>query len=173
MRHRVLWDYAAIGLALFGALALVGAEVHRSWPRDQDAAVPVLPAALRGRIGLIVIFRTDECAGYRNFLASVEELEKQSLPVVGVPLDGPADKSKLRTMLVGLDPAFPLAPEAASSARVLLAMVGVRTTPIAILLDASGRPAMLIPPHESPYGQAELVRIAANYSQIISEVRQR
>jgi hypothetical protein len=131
-----------------------------------SSAIPadVLPAALRGRYGVLVLFQPGDCGGYRDFIEAVAVMAHAAgVPVVGTPIRAPSDPGKLRTAMRRLDPPFSLAPRAANATSRSLWTMGYKHTPVALVVDPQGRPVMVLPPEAVPYHQAREMEAAGSY----------
>lgn len=136
--------FLAGGLFTVLALARLGAYL---------AAAPV--ATLPGLAGeaalptLLFIYRHEDCRTYAGLVEGWNELHGEGeLRVRGVVLDAPepAAAHEIRDVAGRGRPRFPVHPELADRAERLMLRLGFTRTPVAILLDAAGRPRLALPP---------------------------
>lgn len=64
--------------------------------------------------------------------------------------------------------AYPVRLDLDRMATDLVRRTGYQKTPVAILLDAQGRPRMIVPPHPNPRQRARMREIAGNYAETLS-----
>jgi hypothetical protein len=157
--------------ALFsaGVLLLVAFPVSIAVTRYRTRAVdsgatPALAAEFRGHYGVLVIFQARDCAGYRTFFDALSGLARQRKgQVLGVAVNSAGDGRELRRAIADFSPAFPVADRFEAQAARILASMGYRNTPLAVVIDPSGRPSLILPPQLNPYRQAQMIQIANSY----------
>lgn len=169
--RRELWERRLTRAFFFAGMVLLilvplGLAAGRYRGRSvEPARIPVshLAPQLSGRYVVLVVFQPRDCAGYQGFIDSMGSLAA-SRPglVLGVPVNAPREREALRTALADFAPSFPLVPVLADDATRLLGATGYRT-PVAVVVDPQGRPALIASPQPDTYGQAEMTRLLASY----------
>lgn len=157
--------FVGLAFAGFTSFLVVGsAFFHGRSPDENVISIEGLPASHSGQYAAIVLFQSEDCASYENFLDALGFLHRSGrVPVLGVPINASRGQVEVRQAKTGFDPDFPLNRELADQAVALISQMGYRRTPLAVLLDPRGRPLLVIPPHPVPYRQAEITRIVTEY----------
>jgi hypothetical protein len=130
---------------------------HRSRAGPAPDLAAHLPAGARGRPALLVVLQPRDCESYRGFVEAMTSLRGTvEGDVMAVPVNSPSGPDALREAFARLAPRLPVVPEASRDAMLMLAALGYRDTPVALLVDAAGRPAMVIQPQPDPFRQARM-----------------
>lgn len=160
-------------LFLAGGLLAVLAAV-RLWGYVSAAPVGTLPG-LGGDVGaaptLLFIYRRDDCRTYAGLVEKWNELHREGqLRVRGVVLDGPeaGGPPEAREASARVRPRFPVHPELAAPAERLMLRLGFVRTPVALLLDAEGRPRLALPPEPDRERAERALALAAAHAALLS-----
>lgn len=113
---------------------------------------------------LLHIFQPEDCPGSRELVREWNDLHRgRALRVVGVGLSLPRDPTERARVVRQSGAAFPVRPDRGGDVERLALRLGYDRTPLAILLDARGRPRLVLPPlpgPDAPRRAARLVREA-------------
>lgn len=116
-----------------------------------------LPAGARGKPALIVVFQPGDCESYRGFIEAMGSLTGRGHgAVLGAPVNAPSGERALRESFAGLAPDLVMVPGIAPDVVRMLGELGYHDTPVAVLVDPAGRPAMVVQPQPDPFRQARM-----------------
>ena len=133
----------AAGMCLLLASAWRGAQSPYLWSRLRP--VPAAPSAAGTAGGLLVVYQARDCASYASFIQRWAAVRARGeFEVTGVPLDGDNPAGWARRALEDLAPGYPVRPELARPALRMLAAHEHLRTPAAVVLDAHGKPRVVL-----------------------------
>lgn len=113
-----------------------------------------------GAPALLHIFQPEDCPGFRELVREWNELhETRGLPVVGIGLKLPRDPTERARIVRETGATFPVRSDRGGDVERLALRLGFDRTPLAILLDAKGRPRLVLPPLPGPDGPRRSARL--------------
>lgn len=160
---------------LAAAIVMLGVAAWRVWTRPAlwwslRPAAAVSAAAGRSG-GLLVIYQARDCGGYAAFIQRWQGVRTPGdFEVTGVPLDPGNDAPWARRALEDLAPGYPVRADLANRAADLLAGLGNPPTPVAILVDARGRPRMVLGATADPRDAARARDLVLAYRSHVKEL---
>lgn len=145
-------------------LSLVGVAVWNLIPpiAERISAPPVIIPEAGDVATLLVVFQPADCASYASFISDWRRVERDSVTVIGVPV-GSSGPVAAREAATAFAVRFPLRPDLARPALSMLEALGGSTTPVAILLDARGRPRLVIPGRQASESRLEIQALLLGY----------
>lgn len=121
-----------------------------------EARVEARLEVLTGEPGtLLVIFQPADCHSYRYFISDWRHvIDEHEVRVLAVPLNVGSDHDAL-TLAHDLAVPYPIRPDLARESRSLLRRLRHRQTPVAVFLDPSGKPRLVLPANDTrdPHGK--------------------
>lgn len=160
--RRLAARHAPAALVAAGVLVLLLAAWRIVPTEGLTAEISTLrqAAAPEGRPTLLVLYQPEDCAGYGEYLRGWNALAREGeVRVVAVPLNAPAGSADGTPVVDFFTPAFPVREDLARPAARLMRQMGQSHTPVAVLLDGTGSPRMVVPPGRYPRQQV-LARLA-------------
>lgn len=146
------------GGALVLAAWLAGAASARP-----DSTTPAVPLGTDDKPTLLVVFQAEDCSTHRGFVEQWAELRSE-VRVVGAVVNGSDAVGSSGQPHIEFSPAYPVRFDLEQTATLMLRRAGYQKTPVAILLDAEGRPRMVIPPHPNPRRRAMMRQLVREYA---------
>jgi hypothetical protein len=127
--------------------------------------LPTAPSAAGTGGGLIVVYQARDCGSYAAFIQRWASVRKPGeFEVVGVPLDADNREPWARLAFEDLAPEYPVRTDLDGKAIGMLAGLRNLRTPAAILVDARGRPRMIIDATSDPRAFARARDLVVSYS---------
>jgi len=128
-----------------------------------EAAASFRFAQVPDRYSMVVMFDADDCVSHETMITALNQVHDDGdIPVRGV-LVGAPNATARRDAILDLAPRFPLLSGAESAARQSFSHLGYLQTPTVAVIDAEGRPVMVIQPNDLPWKEADAVRLAAQF----------
>ena len=128
-------------------------------------------AAIDGveRPTLVLLFQPEDCRRYGGLVERWNGLaERGHVDVLGVGIGFPPTSSARDSILGEFRPTFPVRYDLGHVAERLLARAGQSRTPTSVLLDAAGRPLLILPPVSDASVQREAGRLIEQYARRIA-----
>lgn len=114
---------------------------------------------------LVLLFQPEDCRRYGGLVEHWNRLaERGRVDVLGVGIGFPRARSARDSILGELRPAFPVRYDLGRFGERLLARAGAHRTPTSVLLDAAGRPRLILPPVSDASVQREAGRLIEEYA---------
>lgn len=155
-------------IALAAGTVLVAGAALRSLAVLGTAPVATLEEVGAGVPTLLYLFQPEDCPRLRRVVESWNEIHRSGrVRVIGVGLRFPRAPAERERLLRTSGAAFPLRTEPAARAERLALRLGYDRTPLAILLDARGRPRLALPPLPGPGGARRGARLVAEYAEAL------
>jgi hypothetical protein len=130
----------------------------RARPHERSLAV-----LTSGQPTLLVAFQERDCESHARFIRDWRMLADSSAArIVMVPLQV-GDSAAMRRVTSIFPTEYHLRPELADATGQLLHQLRRRETPVAVLLDGSGRPRMLIPASDALHNQRRVQEAVLTY----------
>lgn len=147
-----------------GALIVAAwfAGVASAW---SDSTLPAVRLSTQDGPAVLVVFQPGDCSTYRGFIEQWGELNSRSeIRVVGAVVNVSDAFHSNGQPQIEFTPAYPVRFDLEQTATRMLRRAGYHETPVAILLDAEGRPRMIISPHPNPRRQAVMRELVREYA---------
>lgn len=128
-------------------------------------------AAIDGVEGptLVLLFQPEDCRRYGGLVEHWNGLaERGHVDVLGVGIGFPPTPSARDSILGEFRPTFPVRYDLGHVAERLLARAGQSRTPTSVLLDAAGRPLLILPPVSDASVQREAGRLIEQYARRVA-----
>jgi len=143
------WSSLASKALLTGAVVMLALSAWRIVNRPSILwhlrPLPSVSSASGSDGALLVIYQAKDCASHAAFIERWNRLHRPgAFEVVGVPLDADNPAPWAQRALEDLAPTFPIRAELGEAARSIIAGMQAGPTPLAVLVDASGRPKMVV-----------------------------
>jgi hypothetical protein len=155
---------AAAAAAILAAARFGAARTRADRLRELSALSAV--AVRGGQSGVLVVFRPEDCPERAGWLRAVVSLAGGGVSVVGVPVGPGARSGVAEAMRLGLA----VRPDLGRLAERVLTDLGVRHTPVALLLGRSHRPLMLATP-AGDRRDDETLRLLGAYARALERVK--
>lgn len=156
---------AAVAAAILAAVRF-GAARSRA-DRLHDLSMLSAVAARGGQSGVLVVFRPEDCQERAGWLRAVIGLGSAGVSVVGVPVGPGARGGVVEASRLGLA----VFPDVGRRAERVLTALGVRRTPVALLLGRGHRPLMLATPSGDP-DDDETLRLLGAYARALQRMKE-
>lgn len=159
-----------MGARLFLATAALLALLAASRIGGNRALSPVPDlAGGRGKPTLVFLFQPRDCIAYAGLVRRWSALARDSaLHVVGLGIGFGPPAATGDPILGEPKPAFPVRYDLTGAANRLLARLGHLETPTSVLLDARGRPLMIVPPVAEEAAQEHASTLLRAYARRLS-----
>ncbi len=154
---------------LFSAAALLTALSSVRFGEYRALSAP--HAGIDGveRPTLVWLFQPEDCGRYRGLVERWNRLaERGWVDVLGIGIGFPSAPAARDSILGELRPTFPVRYDLGHVAERLLARAGQRRTPTSVLLDAAGRPLLILPPVSDASVQQEAGRLIEQYARRVA-----
>jgi hypothetical protein len=146
-------------LLLAAAVWRAGPALASHYLPDEE---PITPQGA-ARATLLVAFQASDCASYAAFITDWRRLGRDGLvTVIGVPMNV-SNPNELEQTLEEFAIQFPMRIDLAPQTEELLQEFHSSQTPAAILLDANGRPRMLIPARQTSARKVDVQAMVSSY----------
>lgn len=154
-------------VALGGALA--AGLLLRLAASLATAPVAALAAAAGPGPALLFVFQPGDCPSHRGLVERWNALhESGEVEVLGVGLRLPDDPERRKTAVARSGARFPVRPDLAAAAERRILRLGFDRTPVSLLLDARGRPRLVIPPLGDPEAWETAQRLVQEYARLLA-----
>jgi hypothetical protein len=153
---------------LFSAAALLAALSAVRFGEYRALSAPHAAIDVE-RPTLVWLFQPEDCRRYGGLVERWNRLaERGHVDVLGVAIGFPPTPSARDSILGELRPMFPVRYDLGHVAERLLARAGQRRTPASVLLDAAGRPLLILPPVMDATVQREAGRLIEQYARRVA-----
>jgi hypothetical protein len=154
---------------LFSAAALLTALSAVRLGEYRAISAPHVPIDGVERPTLVLLFQPEDCRRYGGLVERWNRLaERGHVDVIGVGIGFPSASAARDSILGKLRPGFPVRYDLGHVAERLLARAGQRRTPTSVLLDAAGRPLLVLPPVSDAGVQREAGRLIEEYARRVA-----
>lgn len=176
MNGRREWSRAASRGMLIAATCIFALAAWRVWSAPGGLwrlrPLPALPAVAGSGGALVVAYQAGDCGSYAAFIQQWQDLHREGeFEVVGVPLDAGNRAEWARRALEDIAPAYHVRPDLARPLTSVLAGLRRLRTPAAVLLDAQGRPQLVLDAAADPRQVRRAHELVASYRTYMQERR--